>query len=127
MAKWTADRCFDAMLNDIATSVQLCLCVGQPADYTEATDTLGVGNGKAVALSPMSGVDYTVGDGDTSGRKNAVAAKSDLDVLATGTADHVALVTASELLYVTTTPTQSVLNGAKVSVGGWDIEVADPT
>lgn len=46
---------------------------------------------------------------------------------ASGTVTHVAICTASALLYVTTCTSQAVTSGNTVNVGALDVEIADPT
>jgi hypothetical protein len=87
MAKWSLDANMDAMLANIANNADaLHVCSGQPANFegiaavelASVALTVGDGNG-----------DYTVGDGDASGRKLTVAAQNGLTVDADGTATHI--------------------------------------
>lgn len=102
MAKWSLDANMDAMLSSIATATRLHVCSDQPADYAGiaavelavVTLTAGDGNG-----------DYTVADGDSSGRKLTVAEQADIAIDTSGTATHIALSNGSDtLLYVTHAP-----------------------
>jgi|SRR5690554_6485188 len=125
MGKATPDDVLDAFLNKIATADTLYVCSDEPADFAgisavELADvslTPGAGNG-----------DFTIGDGDVSGRKLTVAAQDDFDVDATGAADHIVLADASgsELLYVTTCASQQLTQGNTVSTSAWSVEIADP-
>lgn len=126
MAKWSLDGNMDAMLANIADNADMLhVCSGQPANYAgiaavllaEVALTVGAGNG-----------DYTLADGDTSGRKLTVAAQSAVSITATGTATHVALSDgAAVLYYVTTCTSQALTSGGTVDVPAWDVEVADPS
>jgi hypothetical protein len=71
--------------------------------------------------------DYTVANGDTSGRKITTAAKSGVSVTASGTATHVSLDDGTTLLYVTTCTSQSLTSGNTVNIPAWKVEIADPT
>jgi hypothetical protein len=125
MGKKTHDDVFDAMLNYIKTNcTRMTACSAEPADYTEANATV------ALADVTMASTDFTAANGDTSGRKLTVAAKSAVTIDASGTANHVALldVTNSKLLYVTTSTGLALTAGGgnTVSFPAWDIEIADP-
>jgi hypothetical protein len=123
MAKWSSDDVLDGMLDIIALADIMTVCSAQPADRTEAVTTYALAD---VAMTPGDGNDYTIGDGDTSGRKVAVAAKSGVPVDTSGTATHVALSDATRLLYVTTCTSQVLTAGNTVDFPTWDVEVADP-
>lgn len=126
MAKWSLDANMDAMLANIANNADMLhVCSGQPANYAgiaavllaEVALTVGAGNG-----------DYTLADGDTSGRKLTVGAQSAVPITASGDATHVALSDgATTLYYVTTCTLQSLTSGGTVDVPAWDVEVADPS
>lgn len=126
MAKWANDAVMDAALDYIADNADLLhVCTTQPADYSgiaavelaSVALTAGDGNG-----------DYTIANGDTSGRKLTVAQQASISVTATGTAQHIALSNGSDtLIYVTTCTGQSLTSGNTVTVPAWDIEIADPS
>lgn len=126
MAKWSLDANMDAMLANIANNADMLhVCSGQPANYAgiaavllaEVALTVGAGNG-----------DYTLADGDTSGRKLTVAAQAGVSITASGTATHIALSDGSATLYyVTTCTSQALTSGGTVDVPAWDVEVADPS
>ena len=123
MGKSVHNDVLDAALDKIATSVTQTVCSDEPANFAgisavalaDATLTAGDGNG-----------DYTVGDGDTSGRKITVAQQADVPIDATGDADHLAYDDGETLLYVTTCTSQGLTSGGTVTVPAHDIELADP-
>ena len=126
MAKKVDNSVLDAALNEIKTNcTRMVVCSAEPANYT-AANTGGANNLGDVTM--ING-DFTVSDGDTSGRKVAVASKSGVNVDVTGTATHVALldVTNTLLLYVTTCTSQALTSGNTITFPAWDIEIADPT
>ena len=124
MAKAIPDAILDKTLDEIATATRMVLCNAQPTTYTEANATF------ALADVTMGGGDFTKANGDTSGRKVTVAAKSGVLIDTSGTGNHIALVRVSDttLIYVTTCSSQVVTaNGSNtVNFPAWDIELADP-
>ena len=124
MAKAAPNSTLDALLNEIATATRLVVCSGEPANFAgisavalaDVTLTAGAGNG-----------DYTIADGDASGRKVTIAQQADVEIDASGTATHVSLDDGTDLIYVTTCTSQALTDGGTVTVPAWDVEVADPT
>jgi hypothetical protein len=57
-----------------------------------------------------------------------ISAKSGLSVLATGRANHIALIDmmAKRLLYVTTCPEQELSAGGVVSIASWSVAIGAP-
>lgn len=132
MAKWANDIIMDTGLQVIKTGItsygpcnKMVACSAQPTNYTEANATY------ALADAAMSGSDFTLANGDGSGRKLTVGAKASQLIDASGTATHVALVDTanSVLLYVTTCSSQALTaNGSNtVSFPAWDVEISDPS
>lgn len=125
MAKWTNDEVMDAALNVMKNGVtRMVACSNQPANFVEANATY------ALAPVTLASADFTIADGNTSGRKVTVAGKT-ATIATSGTATHVALldVTNSKLLFVTTcTSLALVANGTNtVTFPVWKIEISDPT
>lgn len=124
MAKWANDDAMDAMLDQYALCTTILLCAGQPTDRADAltkaladvTVTPGDGNG-----------DFTIDDGDASGRKVTVAAQSAVDVDTSGTGDHVAGIDGTDLWFVTTCADKVVEDTDQVNFPAFDIEVGDPS
>jgi hypothetical protein len=123
MAKFTPDAVLDKMFDYILTeATTLVLCSGQPANYA------GIA---AVALADVAvaDADFTKGNGAVDGRKVDVAAKTDVTIDASGDATHVAIASGTELLYVTTCPTKTLVAGGgnTVDIPGFTITLRDPT
>jgi len=124
MAKATPDAVLDTFLDAIAVGTRLMVCSGQPANFAgiaavalaDVTLTAGDGNG-----------DYTIANGDTSGRKLTVAQQASIPIDSSGTATHISLDDGTNLLYVTTCTSQALTSGGTVTVPAWDIEIADPS
>lgn len=124
MGKSVANSVLDGALNIIKNNcVLMTVCTSEPTNYATATTN---GSNKLADVVMSSG-DFTAADGDVSGRKLTVAAKTAFAVDATGTALHVALCDGSALLYVTTCTSQALTSGNTVSTPAWDIELADPS
>ena len=125
MAKIVHDDVLDGALNIIKNNcTRMVACSAQPTTYTEGNATY------ALADVTMASTDFTNANGDASGRKTTVAAKSSVLIDTSGSATQVALLdmTNSKLLYVTTcTPQALTANGTNtVNFPAWDIEIADP-
>lgn len=123
MAKYINPNNIDLCLNDIKVNAnKLVVCSAQPTDFTTANATYALGS---VA---MTTTDYTLANGDTSGRKITVAAKAAVPVATSGTATHVALIdtTNSILKFVTTTTSTAVSSGGTVDVASFKDEIQAP-
>ena len=121
MGKKVDDSVPDAALNEIASSVEMYICTAEP---TDRADAIALSLIAARALGPG---DYTIADGDASGRKVTVAAQASIPLTGTGTADHVALCTATLLKHVTTATPQLLTSGGTVSTPAYDAsEFEDP-
>lgn len=122
MAKFVLDAALDLLLAKIATGTRLVVCSAQPANFAgiaavtlaSVTMTAGDGNG-----------DYTIANGDTSGRKVTVLQQASISITASGTATHVSIDDGSTLLAVTTCTSQALTSGGTVTVPAHDYEVAD--
>lgn len=119
MARWANDAGMDAALTYWTDADRMDLCTAQPTTFTEARTTYSVGN-----VAPTFDA---ITDGDTSGRKRRIQAKTGIAIGANGTVTHLALTktTGSVLVYVTTTTSQGVSSGGTADTSAWDIEVAD--
>lgn len=123
MAKAVSNDVLDQALAEVALGTIMTVCTQQPTTRAEAVTTYALAD---VAMTPGDGNDYTIADGDTSGRKVTVAAKGGVPVDTSGTATHVALCDGTRLLYVTTCTSQVLTAGNTVDFPAWDIEIADP-
>jgi hypothetical protein len=122
MAKSVHDDVLDGAWDVLDQADIQTVCAGQPTTRTEAITTFKLAD---VAMTPNT--DYTKANGDTSGRKVTVAAKSAVPVDTSGTADHVALCDGTRLLYVTTCTSQALTAGNTVNIPAWKGELADPS
>ena len=120
MAAKLDDSVFDAALSKIATSTTLTLTSGEPANLA------GVAAVALGAYTVDSG-DFTVANGDTSGRKVTIGAQTGNNASGTGTVTHACLDDGTTLLAVTTVASQAVVSGSPVDIGAFKFEMTDPT
>jgi len=122
MAKTVHDTVLDGAFDILDQGNLMIACTTQPTTRTEAVTTYALAD---IAMVPNT--DYTKANGDTSGRKVTMAAKNAVLVDTTGTALFIAIVDATNLLYVTTCTSQALTSGNTVNFPAWDVEIADPT
>jgi len=122
MAKSVHDSVLDGAFDILDQANIMTVCSAEPTTRTEAVTTFALAD-----IAMTINTDYTKANGDTSGRKCTVAAKSGVTVDATGTATHVALCDGTNLLYVTTCTSQALTAANTVNFPAWKIEIADPT
>lgn len=126
MAKSQLDAIYDsgtlAYVRVRATRVTVCST--QPTTYAQANSTTGYMLAKSDVITST---DFTLADGDVSGRKISVAAQNSITVSANGTAQHVAWIgsTGSTLLLVTTCTSQSLTAANLVNIPAHDFEIQD--
>jgi len=127
MAKSINSLALDAALAYIATGTELTVCSAQPTTYTEAHTTYKLAD--VVLTAGTGNGDWTIGVGDASGRKVALAQQADIPIDTGGTATHIAISDTgnSRLLLVTTCTSQVLTGGNTVTVPTFDDEIADPT
>lgn len=124
MAKKVNTLVLDASLNYIIDHcTHVIACEGEPLNYEAA-----ISGDCHLADTTMNRGDFLIGPGDTNGRKLTIKEKR-MKVSKTGKADHVALVDSatSTLLYVTTSTPKVIQAKDNLTMGAWDIEVADPS
>lgn len=121
MGKWVASDVLDGALRVISAATRMVALNEQPTDFASAL----AGRLAEVAMSPA---DFTLGVGDSSGRKVIVGPKAGVAVTVGGVVKHVALidVATSRLLYVTTCPDQALTAGGEVNFDGWSVEIGAP-
>lgn len=123
MSKAVHDDVLDAALDLLKQNgTRLTLTSQQPTTFTEADDTY------KLADVTVDSSDYTIANGDVSGRKVTIGAQAAVDIDATGTSNHLNIldVANSKLLYTTTHTGQALTSGGTVDLSAWDIEIEDP-
>jgi hypothetical protein len=119
-AKRMADAGADAALSYWTDADKMTACSAEPSTYAQGNATFALGD-----VAPTFDA---IADGDTSGRKRGIQAKTNIPVDVAGTVTHLALLKTgdSTLRYVTTTASQAISAGGTFDTGAWKIEVADP-
>jgi len=116
-----SDAALDGTLDIIASCTRVSACTSQPANFAGIA-AVSVGNYTLV------GGDYTKANGDTSGRKISLGAKSGNNGTATGVANFLAYDDGVTLHWVTAASGDTVNSGSPWTIGAYKIaEVADPT
>ena len=133
MAKSISHRALDAAFEYIADRAdRLALLSGAPASAEDALTPVGEGGrmlGLAELTPGLGNGDFALAAGAASGRRLVVSGRDGVAVLATGLADHLALVASgpSEVLVVTAlAEALAVVAGGEVSIGAFSDEIADP-
>ena len=122
MGKSVLDAVIDAALSEVKDNAnQIHVCATEPTTRTAAVTTNNLASGT------VASIDFTLANGDASGRKSTCAAQTGLSITSSGDADHVAVTDATRLLIVTTCATQTLTSGGTVDLGAFDQEIGDPT
>lgn len=114
------DSILDAALTvlDTATST-LHICSAEPTTFTAATSTLTLGNKTSLDIGSPA-------DRSGGGREVTVAAFTDGNVTATGTATHYAIVDGTTLLATNSlSSSQAVTSGNTFGLGAFQIGIPD--
>ncbi|MBA3563078.1 MAG: hypothetical protein H0W33_03535 [Gammaproteobacteria bacterium] len=120
MGKKSDDSVLDGALNVInANMAAFHVNTAEPLDRAAAI-------ADSLADVAVDATDGTLANGDTSGRKLTLGQQAAIPIDATGTATHIAIISATLLLYVTTCTSQALTSGGTVTIPAWDIEIADP-
>ncbi|MCA9367030.1 hypothetical protein KC887_02055 [Candidatus Kaiserbacteria bacterium] len=119
MGKKLSDAVLDAACNHIKNNAtSIILLDAEPATRAAAVSA-------ALATIAVVSGDFTLADGDTSGRKVTVAAKSGT-ASASGNHNHTAVISGTDLLAVTTSTTTKAINsGDTVNSSAFKLEIPD--
>lgn len=124
MSKFAPDLVMDSGFAWISGSAQYyTVCSGSPLTFADArTNNILAG----IAITSAC---FTLANGDTSGRKMTITAKTSASITNSGSALAVCIlnITNSSLLYVTTCTEQYLVSGGTVDIPAWKIEIQDPT
>lgn len=121
MAKFLPDATIDDMLDIIADNcTRVDICSTQPTTYAEATSTYSLGNYTLTAGAGNG--DWTIANGDTSGRKLTLGAQTGNNASADGTAGHLAFTDGvSRLYHVTTVSAETTNSGSPLNISAVDV------
>lgn len=125
MAIFAPDSTLDGMLDTIANDgLRVHICSTQPTTYTEAVTTYNLAT--VTTTAGDGGGDWTIANGDTSGRKLTLAQQTGVSISTSGTAQHIAVTDATDTLYLVTTCTsQAVTSGNTATINAVDFELRD--
>ena len=125
MGKAIHNDVLDAALNLIKNNAnRISVCNAEPTTITQLTTTY------MLAIKNITSTDFTgPAAGDVSGRKLTSNQHTSVDILNSGTANHVALgdTTNSRVLLVTTCTAQALTAGGTVTIGAFKDEIAAPS
>lgn len=124
MAKELHNDTLDASLDKIATCTNLSFCSSQPANYAAIAGVKLMG---ATLTAGDGGGDYTISDGNTSGRKLVVSAQTGMTPTSNGTITYAVLDDGVTLLAATTVTSQAVTTAQTWDSPAFNVEIADPT
>ena len=123
MSKWLADTTLELILGLVDNGTRVGVCSGQPANFAGIA---AVNLAQVTVTAGAGGGDFTLADGDTSGRKLTLAQQADIPIDVTGTATHISFDDGTTLLFVTTCTSQALTDTGTVTIPAFDLEVADP-
>jgi hypothetical protein len=125
--KLVNDDALDALLQAIAAATSMTLCTDSSTDFALVSDTTDT---RVLAkVASLTTGDFTIQNGDVSGRKITPDSQDSVDVIRTGVPDNLYLNDTGNskvLLITTVTSTQQLTTGNKVNIPGFDDEVRDP-
>lgn len=126
MAKYIPDSVFDAALEVIrGDSREMYVSSAGATTRAEA-----ISSALASDTTSLNTAQFTIADGDAgdgNGRKLTVASVSEIDVSNTGTATHVHITDATNLLMSVECTSQALTSGNRVTVPSFKYQIADPT
>jgi len=120
MGKAIPDAVLDASMDAIALGTSVSVCDTEPTTRAQAvTDYM-------LATVTVDSGDFSIANHATNGRELTVAAQSSVSVSNTGTAAHVAITDASNVLAVFTCTSLALTSGEQVNVPAFTMQVEDP-
>ena len=116
MAKNMTSPMVDGGLTKSNTCTRITVLTGEPTVIADITTNM------KLATTTLTGGDFTLANGDVSGRKSTVAQKSSISITASGTATHVAIDDGTDWV-VTTCTSQALTSGGTVTIPAWKREI----
>ena len=114
MAALMPDTVADTLLDQIALSTTVTACVTQPANFAGIAGATPLGSYTIVAGA--GGADWTIANGDTSGRKLSLGAQSGNNGTATGAANFLAFDDGATLLFTTAASGDTINSGSPFTI-----------
>lgn len=131
MTKFLHDDVLDNGLQYIKDNCDKIVALeGYAATYADANDQKGTNTGKNLAEVATTSPDFTLANGDVSGRKVTSAVKNGVSILQDGNADHIGWLDTvnSQILAITdNSETDALVTGNDVNFLGHKVELADVT
>ncbi len=123
MGKAAPDATLDTLAVKITTATRMSICSAEPANFAGIA-AVQLAN---VVMTPGDGNDYTISDGDVSGRKVVTVQQANVTIDVTGTGNHIVLDDGVNLVLVTTMVDESLVALQVRTIPSWSAEVRDPT
>jgi hypothetical protein len=125
MAATAPDTTIDPALARVALSTAVHACSSAPANHAGiAAVTLG----NYTLTAGTGGGDWTIANGDTSGRKLTLGAQSGNNGTGTGVANFLAFTDGTTLHFVADADGETINSGSPWTIGALDVwEIADPS
>ena len=125
--KLTGDNFIDGAFEYLASNGSLLVVAADSSTSFAAVDSTG--DTRVLAVHALTTADYTIQNGDASGRKVTISSQDSVDIVRSGTAENLYILDTgnSEILLVTSITTQALTTGNKVNIPSFDDEIADPT
>ena len=124
MAKNMTPAMIDGGLTKMNTCTRISVLTAEPTSIADIANAFPTG--LRLSTTTLTGGDFTLANGDVSGRKSTVAQKTGVAITATGTATHVAIDDGTDWIVTTCTP-QALTSGGTVTIPAWKREIAAAT
>ena len=118
-AKFSDASVLDALLNKIATSVNITVCSAQPANYAGIAAV-------TLATTTLTSGDFSTGASGLS-QVLTIAQKSSISITTSGTAVYIALDDGVTFLEGTLCTSQALTSGGTVTIPSWTVTATQPT
>jgi len=113
------DAMLDGGIDKIITATRMTIMATIPTVIGDITTT-------PIATVAYSGPDFTKANGDVSGRKVTIAAKSGISIGNSGTANYAVWDDLTDWVYADISNPQALTSGGTVSINAHDHEFGDP-
>jgi len=120
-----SDAALDGTLDIIATCTRVSICSAEPANFAGIA---AVSLGNYTLTAGDGGGDWTIANGDTSGRKITLGAQSGNNGTATGAANFLAFDDGTTMHWTIAADGDTVNSGSPVNISAVKVaELADPS
>lgn len=119
MAAHVPHAIIDLMLSQLQ-GTEVFVCSSQPVDRAAAVSG-------ALATVAIDGSDYTLSNGDVSGRKITLAAQQGVNIDVGGTANHIVVGDGTTITDIAACDPLLLVAGGTLDIPAWDHEISDPS